>query len=54
MGLQVFEWLLELVQARKEWMDHPVQHVKGASGLLFMTPEKLKSQVNILDNLCRL
>jgi hypothetical protein len=43
--MQVFNWLLELIQARKSWIDHPIQQVKGASGLLFVTPEKTKSQV---------
>jgi hypothetical protein len=42
--MQVFNWLLELIQARKSWIDHPIQQVKGASGLLFVTPEKTKSQ----------
>jgi hypothetical protein len=42
--MQVFNWLLELIQARKSWIEHPIQQVKGASGLLFVTPEKTKSQ----------
>jgi hypothetical protein len=42
--VQVFNWLLELIQARKSWIDHPILQVKGASGLLFVTPEKTKSQ----------
>eukprot|EP00252_Welwitschia_mirabilis_P013971 TRINITY_DN30978_c0_g1_i1.p1 TRINITY_DN30978_c0_g1~~TRINITY_DN30978_c0_g1_i1.p1 ORF type:complete len:438 (+),score=50.32 TRINITY_DN30978_c0_g1_i1:435-1748(+) len=32
---QVFEWILELIQSRKSWIDHPEQLKQCATGLLF-------------------
>ncbi|KAH9318624.1 hypothetical protein KI387_020393, partial [Taxus chinensis] len=32
---QVFDWILELIQSRKSWIDHPEQLQECATGLLF-------------------
>ena len=44
--IQVFDWILELIQARQAWMNSPVQQV-NALGLLFVAPENSNSQVLI-------
>eukprot|EP00249_Psilotum_nudum_P022393 c28501_g1_i1 orf=612-2114(-) len=37
---QVFEWILELIQARKAWADLPDQWRKDISGLLFFSDKE--------------
>eukprot|EP01018_Ginkgo_biloba_P033530 Gb_19578 [translate_table: standard] len=43
---QVFDWILELIQSRKSWMDHPEQLEECATGLLFRPADT--SQGNVL------
>jgi hypothetical protein len=49
--IQVFDWILELIQARQAWMNSPVQQV-NALGLLFVAPENSNSQVLISNFFC--
>jgi hypothetical protein len=35
--LQLFEWTLELIQARRLWLGHPEQQYVKSRGLLFPT-----------------
>lgn len=46
---QVFDWILELIQSRKLWIDHPEQLQECATGLLFRPTDN--SQGNVLSML---
>ncbi|KAJ7550268.1 hypothetical protein O6H91_07G091300 [Diphasiastrum complanatum] len=39
---QVFDWILELVQARKAWIDHPEEQMESITGLLFLMEDNLE------------
>ncbi|GLJ21651.1 hypothetical protein SUGI_0403210 [Cryptomeria japonica] len=46
---QVFDWILELIQSRKSWIDHPEQLQECATGLLFCPADS--SQGNVISML---
>lgn len=46
---QIFDWILELIQSRKSWIDHPEQLQECATGLLFCPADS--SQGNVISML---